>query len=107
MHSNKTTRKTRRFLSDISEVKSKNTVCYGLAVNSRKTKNMEHIKIGSNSYEKVKTFKFLGSLLTNQFSMHSYKITHETQRFLSDVSEDKGKLSRMACVRRTSKEESC
>ena len=24
-----------------------------------------HIKIGSNSYEKVKTFKYLGSLLTN------------------------------------------
>ena len=26
----------------------------------------EHIKIGSNSYEKVKTFKYLGSLLTNK-----------------------------------------
>ena len=49
----------------------------GLAVNTGKTKYMEmgrhrdmtayaHIKIGSNSYEKVKTFKFLGSLLTNQ-----------------------------------------
>ena len=25
-----------------------------------------HIKIGSNSYEKVKTFKYLGSLLTNE-----------------------------------------
>ena len=25
-----------------------------------------HIKIGSNSYEKVKTFKYLGSLWTNQ-----------------------------------------
>ena len=25
-----------------------------------------HIKIGSNSYEKEKTFKYLGSLLTNQ-----------------------------------------
>ena len=25
-----------------------------------------HIKIGSNSYEKVKHFKYLGSLLTNQ-----------------------------------------
>ena len=25
-----------------------------------------HIKIGSNSYEKVKTFKYLGSLLTNK-----------------------------------------
>ena len=24
----------------------------------------EHIKMGSNSYEKVKTFKYLGSLLT-------------------------------------------
>ena len=26
----------------------------------------KHIRIGSNSYEKVKTFKYLGSLLTNQ-----------------------------------------
>ena len=51
----------------------------GLAVNIGKTKYMEigrhrgrianaHIKIGSNSYEKVKTFKYLGSLLTNQNS---------------------------------------
>ena len=43
----------------------------GLAVNIGKTKYMEvghhrgmianaHIKIGSNSYEKVKTFKYLG-----------------------------------------------
>ena len=29
----------------------------------------EHIKIGSNSYEKVKTFKYLGSLLINQSSI--------------------------------------
>ena len=28
-----------------------------------------HIKIGRNSYEKVKTFKYLGSLLTNQNSI--------------------------------------
>ena len=28
-----------------------------------------HIKIGSNSCEKVKTFKYLGSLLTNQNSI--------------------------------------
>ena len=28
-----------------------------------------HIKIGSNSYEKVETFKYLGSLLTNQNSI--------------------------------------
>ena len=52
----------------------------GLAVNIRKTKYMEigrhrgmianaHIKIGSNSYEIVKTFKYLGSLLTNQNSI--------------------------------------
>ena len=52
----------------------------GLAVNTGKTKYMEigrhrgmianeHIKIGSNSYEKVKTFKYLGSLLTNQNSI--------------------------------------
>jgi hypothetical protein len=49
----------------------------GLAVNTGKTKYMEvgrhrglmanaHIKIGSNSYEKVKTFKYLRSLLKNQ-----------------------------------------
>ena len=52
-----------------------------LAVNTGKTKYMEigrhrgmlanaHIKIGSNSYEKVKAFKYLGSLLTNQNSIH-------------------------------------
>ena len=28
-----------------------------------------HIKIGSNSYEKVETFKYLDSLLTNQNSI--------------------------------------
>ena len=49
----------------------------GLAVNTGKTKYLEigrhrgmianaHIKIDSNSYEKVKNFKYLGSLLTNQ-----------------------------------------
>ena len=26
----------------------------------------EHIRVGSNSYKKVKTFKYLGSLLTNK-----------------------------------------
>ena len=52
----------------------------GLAVNTGKTKYMEigrhwgmianaHVKIGSNSYEKVKTFKYFGSLLTNQNSI--------------------------------------
>ena len=51
-----------------------------LAVNTTKNKYMEigrhrgmtanaHIKIGSNSYKKVKTFKYLGSLLTNQNSI--------------------------------------
>ena len=29
----------------------------------------EHIRIGSNSYEKVKNFKYLDSLLTNQNSI--------------------------------------
>ena len=29
----------------------------------------EHIKIDSNSYEKVKTFKYLGSLVINQNSI--------------------------------------
>ena len=53
---------------------------FGLAVNTGKTKYMEigrnrdmianvHIKIGSNSYEKVKTFKYLGSSLRNQNSI--------------------------------------
>ena len=30
----------------------------------------EHIRISSHSYEKVKTFKYLGSLVTNQNSVH-------------------------------------
>ena len=49
----------------------------GLAVNTGRTKYMEvgrhrglfakeHITVGSNSYEKVKTFKYSRSLLTNQ-----------------------------------------
>jgi hypothetical protein len=53
----------------------------GLVVNTGKTKYMvvgrrrgmvanEHIAVRSNSYEKVKTFKYLGSLLTNQNSIH-------------------------------------
>ena len=52
----------------------------GLAVNTGKTKYMEigrhrgmianeHIKIGSNSSEKVKTFKYLRSLLINHNSI--------------------------------------
>ena len=51
---------------------------FGLAVNTGKIKYMEigrhqgviankHIKIGSNSYEKVKTFKYSVSLLTSKF----------------------------------------
>ena len=54
---------------------------FGLAVNTGKTKYMEigrhrgmianeHIKIDSNSYQKVKTFKYFGSLLTYQNSIH-------------------------------------
>ena len=30
----------------------------------------EHIMVGSNLYEKVKNFKYLGSLLTNQNFIH-------------------------------------
>ena len=52
----------------------------GLTINKGKTKYMEiechrglianeHIKIGINSHEKVKTYKYLGSLLTNQNSI--------------------------------------
>ena len=51
-----------------------------MAVNTGKTKYMEigrhrgmvaneHIRIGSNSYEKVKTIQHLGCLLTNQNSI--------------------------------------
>ena len=50
----------------------------GLAVNTgnimykevghRGVMTNEHIKIGTNSYEKEKTFKYLGSLLKNQNS---------------------------------------
>jgi hypothetical protein len=51
-----------------------------LAVNTGKTKNMEvgrnrgtvtnkHIRIGSNSHEKETTFKYLGTLVTNQNSI--------------------------------------
>ena len=30
----------------------------------------KHITVGTNSYEKVKTFKYLGFLLTDQNSIH-------------------------------------
>ena len=54
---------------------------FGLAVNTGETKYMdvgchrgmmtnEHITIGSNSYKKERTFKYLISLLTNQNSIH-------------------------------------
>ena len=53
----------------------------GLAVNTGKTKYMktgrhrgimenEHIMVGTDSYEKVKTFKYLGSVETIQNSIH-------------------------------------
>ena len=52
----------------------------GLAENTGKTKYMEvgrhrsmiskeYIRIGSNSYEKGKSFKYLGSLMTNKNSI--------------------------------------
>ena len=52
----------------------------GLAVNTRKTKYMEvachrglmaneHIMVGSNSCEKAKIIKYVGSILTNQNSI--------------------------------------
>ena len=62
----------------ITSNEKRNIACkdIGLAVNIGKTNYMEigrhrgiianaHIKIGRNSYEKVETFKYLGSLLTN------------------------------------------
>ena len=69
---------SRRFILPIILFKCKDI---GLAVNIGKTKYMKigrhrgviansHIKIGSNSYEKVKRFKYLGSLLTNTNSIH-------------------------------------
>ena len=53
----------------------------GLAIKTRKTKSMEvgrcrgmmvneHITVGSNSYEKVKTSKYVDFSLTNQNSIH-------------------------------------
>ena len=53
----------------------------GLVVNIEKTKYMEvehhrgmmvnkHMTVGNNSHEKVKTFTYLGSLPTNQNSIH-------------------------------------
>ena len=53
----------------------------GLTVNTGQTKYMEvghtrvlianeQITAGSNSYEKVKTFKYLDSFLANQYSIH-------------------------------------
>ena len=56
-----------------------------LAVNTWKTKNTssvvhgsrmssrhdgKHVTVGSNPFEKVKTFKYLGSLLKNRNSIH-------------------------------------
>ena len=41
-----------------------------------------HIKIGSNSYEKVKTLKYLGSLLTNQNSIQE---DYSVQTLLSSL----------------------
>ena len=54
---------------------------FGLAINIRNIKNMdeghhqsmmanEYVKVGSNSYKKMKTFTYLDSLLTNQNSIH-------------------------------------
>ena len=38
--------------------------------NQKKSMQLEHITLGRNSYEKVKTLKYLGSLLTNQDYIH-------------------------------------
>ena len=46
----------------------------------------EPIIVGGNSYEKVKTFKYLGSLLTNQNSIHEeikFKIRAENSCYYS------------------------
>jgi hypothetical protein len=74
-------------IDDVRTIKRKTEVSLiackeiGLAVNTRKTKYMEvgshrvlmaneYIAIGSNSYEKMKTFKYSGFLLTNRNSIH-------------------------------------
>ena len=65
----------------------------GLAVNIGKTKYMEigrhrdmiantHIKIGSNSYEKVKTFKYLGSLMKSQTSIQEEIKCRQSRKFM-------------------------
>jgi len=65
-----------------------------LAVNIGKPKYMEighhrgmianeHIKICSNSHKKVKTFKYLGSLLTNQnFILEEIKCRQKNRKFM-------------------------
>ena len=35
----------------------------------------EHIRIGGNSYEKFENFKYFGSLLTNENSIHEASIS--------------------------------
>ena len=42
------------------------------------------MKIGSNSYEKVKTFKYLGSLLANLNSIHE-EIKDSNQLLLNEI----------------------
>ena len=50
--------------------KGQNTLSFFLEIGRHRSMIAnEHIQIGSNSYEKVKTFKYLGSLLTNQNSV--------------------------------------
>ena len=41
---------------------------HGSRTSSRRVAN-EHFRMGSNSYERVKSFKYLGSLVTNQNSI--------------------------------------
>ena len=42
-----------------------------------------HMKIGSNSYDKVKTFKYLGCLLTNQNYIQEEKNVDLSRKFVS------------------------
>ena len=50
--------------------------------------SIDHIAVGSNSYEKVKTFKYLGSLLTNQNPIHQEIKCRQTRKIMLLFSPD-------------------
>jgi hypothetical protein len=42
----------------------------------------EHIRTGSNSYKTLRTFKYLGSLLTNQNPIHEKVKCRQSRKFV-------------------------